>query len=294
MQLEEGDELVVSQIDHEANIAPWVDIAQRQKLSLKWWAPKDPANPKLLASDLESLMTSKTKLVTCTHASNILGTVHDIRAIARQVHTVPGAMLCVDAVAYAPHRPIDVKALEVDLYCFSWYKVYGPHIAMLYASATAMGQIRSLGHYFNPHETLSQKLGLAAGCYEMVQAIPKVTEYLGEHGFWEKSIAHEAELQAILLDYLTARKEVSIRGEKTSDPKARVATVSFTIDGWSSREFVEAVEQQSTYAFRWGAFYSNRLVCETFGLDGDGIIRVSMVHYNTGELPTSLGELVDC
>lgn len=119
-----GSELILSKIDHEANIAPWVSLAKRQNLTIKWWIPKTKANPKLEASDLKDLLSEKTVLVTCTHASNILGTIHDIKAIAEAVHTVPGAMLCVDAVAYAPHRQIDVKALGVDFYCFSWYKVY--------------------------------------------------------------------------------------------------------------------------------------------------------------------------
>jgi selenocysteine lyase/cysteine desulfurase len=118
-----GSEIIVSSIDHEANIASWVVMAERRNLVLKWWSPKTKENPKLLASDLLSLLSEKTKLVTCTHASNILGTIHDIKAIAEAVHAVPGALLCVDAVAYAPHRLIDVTALGVDFYAFSWYKV---------------------------------------------------------------------------------------------------------------------------------------------------------------------------
>ena len=123
LEYPEGSELIISSIDHEANIAPWVDLAARRKLTIKWWTPKTKENPKLLASDLKELLTSKTVLVTCTHASNILGTIHDIKAIADAVHTIPGALLCVDAVAYAPHRQIDVKGLGVDFYSFSWYKV---------------------------------------------------------------------------------------------------------------------------------------------------------------------------
>lgn len=91
---------------------------------VKWWAPAPSPNPELLVSDLKNLLSNKTVLVTCTHASNILGTIHDIKAIAEAVHEVEGAMLCVDAVAYAPHRKIDVKALGVDFYAFSWYKVF--------------------------------------------------------------------------------------------------------------------------------------------------------------------------
>lgn len=78
---------------------------------------------KLTPANLRPLLTEKTKLVTCTHTSNILGTIHDIKAIAEEVHTIPGAMLCVDGVAYAPHRQVDVTSLAVDFYSFSWYKV---------------------------------------------------------------------------------------------------------------------------------------------------------------------------
>jgi selenocysteine lyase/cysteine desulfurase len=120
--------VIVSKIDHEANIASWVSLASHQNLTIKWWLPKTKINPKLEASDLKDLLSSKTVLVTCTHASNILGTIHDIKAIAEAVHSVPGALLCVDAVAYAPHRRVDVTELGVDLYGFSWYKV-NPHLS---------------------------------------------------------------------------------------------------------------------------------------------------------------------
>ncbi|SPQ19310.1 1f052799-645f-40ff-b969-654c72592be9 [Thermothielavioides terrestris] len=286
LRFQEGDELIVSAIDHEANIAPWVDLAERQKLVLKWWKPSFGAsnartNPKLLASDLAALLTDKTRLVTCTHASNILGTIHDIKAIASTVHgRNPKALVCVDAVAYAPHRKIDVKDLGVDLYSFSWYKVYGPHIALLYASPLALSTLHSLGHFFNPHVTLENKLGLAGASYELVHALPAVTAYLA--GKWAGIAAQEQRLQATLLDWLNARGDgVTVWGERSSDPAVRVPTVSFTVQGWSSRELVEAVEAESPFAFRWGAFYSNRLVKDVLGLSDDGVVRVSLVHYNT-------------
>ena len=114
---------MVSSIDHEANIAAWVSLAAAQDLTLKWWTPKNKENPKLLPEDLKGLLSEKTVLVTCTHASNILGTIQDVRGIADVVHSVPGALFLVDGVAYAPHRKIDVQELGVDFYCFSWYKV---------------------------------------------------------------------------------------------------------------------------------------------------------------------------
>ncbi|GAB1311391.1 hypothetical protein MFIFM68171_01601 [Madurella fahalii] len=291
LNFEEGDELVVSALDHEANIAPWVDLAARQKLVLKWWranadAPDGKTNPKLLASDLAVLLTDRTRLVTCTHASNILGSIHDLKAIAATVHARnPNALVCVDAVAYAPHRKIDVKDLGVDLYSFSWYKVYGPHCSILYASPLAQSALRSLGHFFKSHSTLEDKLALAGSSYELVHGIPAVVEYLdGGHGEtpkWDGIVAQESKLQETLLRWLNARSDVTVWGERSADVNVRVPTISFTVEKWGSRELVEEVEKESNFGFRWGSFYSVRLVNETLGLGDEGVVRVSMVHYNT-------------
>ncbi|KAI9048105.1 hypothetical protein LZ554_007901 [Drepanopeziza brunnea f. sp. 'monogermtubi'] len=281
-----GSEIIISKVDHEANIASWVDIAARQNLTVKWWIPKTTTNPKLEASDLKDLLSEKTVMVTCTHASNILGTIHDIAAIAAAVHTVPGALLCVDAVAYAPHRPIDVKALGVDFYCFSWYKVYGPHISMLYASEAGLKAVRSLGHHFNPSSTLQEKLALAGSCYELTASVPAVLEYFGPEpaASWAKIEKHEELLQGTLLEYLNSRPDVTVMGEKDKDTKKRVSTISFVVKGKKSRDVVEAVDALTNgeVGIRWGTFYSVRLADEILGLSQvDGVVRVSMVHYNT-------------
>lgn len=305
LEFEAGDDIIVSSVDHEANIAPWVDLARRQKLNLKWWTPEKSSNPRLTPENLKPLLTSRTRLVTCTHTSNILGTISDVAAIAALVHggsgdsPCPKALLCVDAVAYAPHRQIDVKALGVDFYAFSWYKVYGPHIAMLYASSAsgALGQVRSLGHYFNPHDTLSQKLGLAGASYELAQAIPKVVEYLGPKdggasgstSIWDGVVKQEHQLQAKLLAYLASKPDVyTVYGEPRDDPGLRVPTVSFGVAGWDPKDFVETAEKGTEYGFRWGHFYSKRLVDDVLGLGASGVVRVSMVHYNTGKCFSAL------
>ncbi|CAJ2501597.1 Uu.00g044500.m01.CDS01 [Anthostomella pinea] len=295
LQFSEGDEIIVSGLDHEANISPWVDLAARQKLVLKWWSPAPSPNPQLLASNLKPLLSARTRLVTCTHTSNILGTVTDVASIAAAVHTVPGALLCVDAVAYAPHRPVDVVALGVDFYAFSWYKVYGPHISMLYGRRGALARVRSLGHFFNPHTSLENKLGLAGASYELVQAVPAVVlDYLGAPGAWDAIADRERELQTVLLDYLNGRPDVTVYGETSADTALRVPTVSFRVEGWGPRDLVEAVEKDTDFGFRWGAFYSNRLVTDVLGLDSsEGVVRVSMVHYNTVEEIKSFVEALD-
>ncbi|KAL3421219.1 aminotransferase class-v [Phlyctema vagabunda] len=292
-----GSELIVSKVDHEANIAPWVALAARQNLTIKWWTPKTKENPKLLASDLPELLSEKTKLVTCTHASNILGTIHDIKAIAEAVHTIPGALLCVDAVAYAPHRQVDVQDLGADFYCFSWYKVYGPHISMLYSSPAGLAAVQSLGHHFNPSNTLTDKLGLAGSCYELTASLPAVLSYFSPSlsESWNAIRKHEEEIQGTLLTYLNGRKDVTVIGEKSADPALRVSTISFLVDGWKSQDVVEKTEGicAGQIGFRWGSFYSNRLAEEVLGLGKDGVVRVSMVHYNTVEEVKQLIVMLD-
>lgn len=115
--------MILCKFNHEANTAPWVSIAEREGLTVKWWNVPPSPNPQLNPEDLRKFITPKTKLVTIPHVSNILGTLHDVKAIAKTVHEVEGAMLCVDGVAYAPHALIDVKDLDIDFYAFSWYKV---------------------------------------------------------------------------------------------------------------------------------------------------------------------------
>lgn len=282
LKLNQGDEIIVSSVDHEANIAPWVDLAEQKGLKLKWWKPNHLTSPKLLASDLEAIISEETKLVCCTHASNILGTITDIKSIARVAHRW-GAMICVDGVGYAPHRPIDVKDLGVDFYCFSWYKVYGPHISMLYGSRAAQHHVRPLGHFFNSHIGLSDKLGLAGANYEMTQSLPHIVKYLGPGGgpMWNAIIEREEVLQSTLIDYLRSRPEITIYGEPHGDAKIRLSTISFTVKGWNSQDFCEAIEAKTSYGVRSGTNYADRLVREVLGLGRDGVVRVGMLHYNT-------------
>jgi selenocysteine lyase/cysteine desulfurase len=278
-------EIIVSKLDHEANIASWVQLAEWKGFVLKWWTATNPTNPVLDPAELRKLLSSRTRLVTCTHTSNILGTISDIKAIARMVHEVPDALLCVDGVAYAPHRPLDMKDLGVDFYSFSWYKVFGPHIAMLYASKDGQKHMRSLGHYFKPSHTLEDKLGLAGANYECVQSIPQIVKYL-ESQTWQAIVDHETKIQELLLSYLRGKDDVQIYGVPDSDPRARVPVISFTVGERTSSSVVEAFEERTggNIGLRSGHFYSKRLINDVMQLRGeDGVIRVSMVHYNTEE-----------
>jgi selenocysteine lyase/cysteine desulfurase len=122
LKFNEGDEIILTKMEHETNVKPWLFMAERLKLTVKWWESSKEDGLKLTPENLKPLLSSKVKFVACTHVSNILGTIHDVRAIADAVHEV-GALLCIDGVSFAPHRKVDVQAFGVDFYSFSWYKV---------------------------------------------------------------------------------------------------------------------------------------------------------------------------
>lgn len=164
-------------------------------------------------------------------------------------------------------------------------QVYGPHIAVLYASQSSQTHLNSLGHYFHsPATDLSTMLGLAGASYELTASIPSVVTYLGSDpkNTWNVITQHEERLQSILLNFLNHRENVLIYGEKSADAKLRVPVISFSVREQSSKEVVEKVEACSEYGIRWGHFYSKRMIDDLLKRGGDGVVRVSMVHYNTG------------
>lgn len=153
----------------------------------------------------------------------------------------------------------------------------------------------SLGHYFKEGWTLEEKLGLAGGSYELVQAVPSVVRYLREVG-WEGMVGQEEELAEVLLGYLRGKPDrYVIYGEDSSERGRRVPVISFGVKGRSSREVVEKIERRSEFGFRWGHFYSKRLLDDVLGIESeqDGVVRVSMLHYNTLEEIRAFVEALD-
>lgn len=178
-----------------------------------------------------------------------------------------------------------VSSISTTSWLTSASQVYGPHIAVLYASQPAQQRLTSLGHYFHtPADNLSTKLGLAAASYELVATIPSILAYFGPDRTktWSAIAAHEQRLQEVLLDYLNKREDIIIYSERSADSKLRVPVISFSVKGRSSKEVVDKVDACSDFGIRWGHFYSKRMVDDLLDLKTDGVIRVSMVHYNTG------------
>lgn len=293
-QLSPGDEIVITVSDHESNIGPW-DRLQERGVVLKIW-PLNKETLTLDLADLGDLMTEKTRLVCVTHCSNLLGSINPIREIADFVHA-RGAKICVDAVAYAPHRAVDVKAFDVDYYVFSLYKTYGPHYALMYGKYDLLLALDPLYHYFYGYDKVPGKLEPGNPNYELAYSTCGIVDYLvslgeqaGETGSVRQKI--EAAYRAItvqedalterLLTYLRSRNDCMIVGQSVNRESQRVPTIAFRFDGREAADLCKAMDAEKI-AMRFGDFHSRRLA-EYLGLtDHGGMLRVSMVHYNTIE-----------
>ena len=288
-----GDQLVVTRVDHESNIGCWLELARAQGATVRFWERNDQTG-QLSVDDLADLLTDRTRLVAVTHVSNIYGTIHPIPQIAAQVHAC-GAELCVDGVAYAPHRELQLEEWGVDYYVFSLYKVYGPHHAILYGRYEALLRLDNINHDFFTREQVPGKLEPGNANYELSYGAAGVVDYFERLGqrrdpalmgadarsaAWRWISAHEESLSDVLLAYLRGRPDVEIIGAEEPDAAVRVPTVSFVHATHKSSEIVEVVDGFGI-GIRFGHFYAVRLI-EDLGLgDRDGVVRVSMVHYNT-------------
>jgi cysteine desulfurase/selenocysteine lyase len=285
--LNADSEIIVSTLCHEAGITAWLALAKSLGIVIKWWNPPTAkgqnTDPKLTLDTLRPLLSPKTRLVCCGHVSNITGTIEPIKEIADLVHTVPGAMVCVDGVAMAPHRPVDVKALDVDFYIFSWYKVFGPHLSQIYARRRVSQRfLTSLNHYFFDPTALSIKLGMGNHCIELEHSVIPIIRYLEDEIGWESVIAHEQAITGYLLDYLTANSDLyTVYGSQSSDPNSRVSLISFSANGLSSDRVAQEIHETSPCRLISGDCWSPRTVYDILGRGDDGIMRASLVHYNT-------------
>ena len=289
-QMRPGDEVILTDFDHESNIGPWRILAARGVVFKTWSIDRDSLAINLRA--LERLMTKRTKLVCVTHASNILGSINPIAAIARLVHA-QGARICVDGVAFAPHRAIDVAALDVDFYGFSFYKAFGPHFAVLYGKHERLLELDGLYHYFYGKDKVPAKLEPGNPNYELAWGCTAIVDYLdtlggggGDHAAIERAFGeiatHEEIIAERLLSYLRARNDIRIVGEREADRALRVPTISFKADRRDAADLVARVDADDI-GMRHGDFHSRGLV-EHLGLAGQGgVLRVSMAHYNTLE-----------
>ena len=287
-----GDEIIVTNTDHEANIGAWMRL-QTAGAVVRFWNV-NPHTLELDLADLDALLSPKVKWVAMTHASNVLGTINPVNEVAERVHRV-GARLCVDAVAYAPHRLVDVQRSGADLYVFSFYKVFGPHYAVLWGRRALLLSLASLNHYFISEAAIPYKLQPGNVNYELSYACMGIADYLVDVGeqlgavgsdrqkmqvAFDAFEAHENMLAEQLLAYLRSKPRVRIIGLPNATTGRRMPTISFTVEGLLSEAVVQHTDQFGI-GIRFGDFYAKRLI-ESLGLEAcGGVVRVSIAHYNT-------------
>jgi selenocysteine lyase/cysteine desulfurase len=209
----------------------------------------------------------------------------------------------VDGVAFGPHRRIDVKALDTDFYFASLYKIYGPHVSFLYGKRERLLALAGQNHLFFGEQDLPDKLEPGAPNHELSASLPGIIEYLTglddgdsdrpltarlDRAFERIAEAEEA-LCAPLLEFLDTHPSVRLIGSADPTCAERAPTISFTVEGRKASEIIPPLDERKL-ALRWGHFYAYRLVRELGLLESDGVVRASMVHYNT---PEEVGRLIE-
>lgn len=308
-ELKVGDEIVVTNQDHEANVGAWRRLAEGNSGIVVRELGVDAETGRLDLSKLKSLLSSRTRYVFLTHCSNIVGEIHDIAAVAREVHAA-GARVGVDGVSCAPHLLPDVKALGVDLYYFSLYKVYGPHQGLLYVRKDLLERVANQGHFFNtslPGKRLTPagpqhgEIACSGGVIDYLEAayarhlasgerpLPELHQRMA--AIMERFHAHECE-QANRILALLKDKRARIIGPEKAAPHKRAATIAFRPRKGKPQDVVDKLVARKV-ACGSGHFYAYR-VMQALGIDPEeGAVRLSLVHYNTPEEVTRILEALD-
>lgn len=291
----DGDEVIVATQNHEANAGPWRRLAESGIKVLDW--PVHPLTGDLDPELLDDLLGERTRIVAFPHVSNIVGAINDVAAITKKVHHA-GARVVVDGVAYAPHRLVDVKAWDVDFYLFSFYKVFGPHMGCLYGKRERLIEATPQSHYFFEPADTTHNLNPAGPNHESIAALAGIADYfdaVAEHhldapandllgrvgAVFELIAAHEQTLAERFADFAVGKPELRLIGPTVGDKTVRAPTFTFTVEGRASAE-IPSLLLDDRVAVAHGNFYAPRLLSGLGVSDiEDGVVRVSMAHYNT-------------
>ncbi len=291
--LKDRREIIVTDLDHEANIAVWLAL-EREGAKIVWWHFRDDGQ--LHPEDLEALLSPRTRIVACTLASNAIGSILDIAEVSRRAHT-SGAEVFVDAVHYGPHGPMDVQAFGCDYLVCSGYKIFSPHMGFLWGRLEALNALPTFREDFVP-DTAPAKLEIGTYIYENVAGMDAAVRYLENLGrlinpatasrraalvtATESIRSYEAQLSGAMLEAL-ANAKATVYGVTAQDQiSQRTPTLCFNLPGVSPAKVTEELAKQNI-GVRDGHMYSPRLM-KRLGLAQDsGAVRASLVHYNTVE-----------
>jgi cysteine desulfurase family protein (TIGR01976 family) len=309
--LDARPEIIVSDLDHEANVATWLAL-QRAGARLVWWhARVGDDGARLHPADLEPLLTERTRLVACTMASNAIGSIVDVAGVARRAHAV-GAEVFVDAVHFAPHGSIDVQALDCDYLVCSGYKVFAPHMGFAWCRRESINRLPTFREDFIPDVT-PDKLEAGTYVYENVAGMAAAVAYLEDLGrecsdgrsptrvdairtAMLTIAAYERSLSRTLLDEVAGVPGVSVHGVTAPERlHERIPTVCFTVAGRAASGVAAGLAEREV-GVRSGHMYSPRLMAR-LGVPEAGAVRASLVHYNTaaeiGRFGDALREVVE-
>ena len=289
--LRPGDEIVISGLDHQANVDPWIATARDNELIVRTWEP-DLSDCTLRLEGLDAVLNDRTKLVAVGWASNAVGTINPIAEIAKRAHAF-GAWLFVDAVHAAPHLPLDARAVDADFVACSVYKFFGPHVGAIYGKRAIRDQLPA--YKVRP---ASDRFETGTGNFEGYAGAAAAVEYLADLGrryggagdgagrreaaqAGMRAIrAYEVELYRHLAERLNAIDGVSIVGlTADADVDRRTPTAAVTIRGVGPHDAARRLGDAGIAVWD-GDFYATGLI-ERLGLAPDGVVRIGLTHYNT-------------
>lgn len=300
-----GDEIVVTRLDHDANVAPWLTVAEDRGAVVRW-VDIDEMDCTLRYDQLEEAVGPRTRLVAVGLASNAVGTINDVGRIAQIAHSA-GALVFVDAVHGAPHLPIDVRTLQVDFLACSPYKFFAPHLGLLYGRRELLE--RFVAYRVRPAgDELPGKWETGTQNHEALAGLLGTFGYLEQLGRAHGGAAADADRRSTLRAAMVAIRErergligplleglSSVRGLRIRgivDPSRldeRVPTVAFTLDGHTPRQVAEHLGERAIATWD-GDYYAYELIRRLGLAQSGGMLRVGLVHYNTSE---EIDRLVD-
>ena len=303
--LKKDDEIIVTNQDHEANIGAWRKLSEYGVKIREWQF--NPNTADLEIDELKRLISKKTKFICVCHTSNVVASINNLKEIISLAHD-NDIKVVGDGVAYMAHDIVDLKDLDIDFYGFSLYKTYGPHLALLYGKKELLEQTKNLNHEFLAGE-VPYTLNPGGPNHEELGCLSGITDYyetLYHHHFGESDLnlhhkskkifkliaKHEEVLMRELIQFLQTKKNIKMIGKKTPSREERMPTVSFTVTNKSSFQIARDAGQNNI-GIRNGEFYAWRCL-EGLGIEpNDGVVRVSMVHYNTIQEVRRLTEFLD-
>ena len=270
---QEGDEIIVTKLDHDANVSPWLELAHDKGLTVHFADINDDTTLDL--DDLQRLLSERTRVVAFPVASNAVGTLSDVRRIVELAHEA-GALAWADAVHYGPHGPIDVSDWGVDVLICSPYKFFGPHLGVAFGRAELLESWRPYKVRPASDEPLGHRFETGTLAHELLAGFVAAVEYIDSIG-WDAIQAHERTLGDRFLAGLP--EQVTLYGLPTME--GRVATFAFNVEGVPTRDAAARLGDAG-YAVWQGNYYALE-VMNRLGLGDEGAVRAGIVHYNTAE-----------